>query len=116
MRGTNFCIKRIHFWNKTCALLALAVSIALLGIKTFLDLGGVKLAVDLQTLFIPFLLYAVFYFMPDRAWPKWLTSCVFPIFLMHWLLLIYYTAIFKHVHMNGLVVAPHFLLPPFFVT
>lgn len=102
--GIYICIKRIHFWNKTCALLALAVSIALLGMKTALHLGGVKLAVDLQTLFIPFLLYAVFYFMPDRTWPKWLTSCAFPIFLIHWLFLIYFTAISKRLQINGLII------------
>ena len=90
--------------GKISAIIALLVSLVLLIIKAVLNLNGTKCAIDLQTMFIPFLLYAVFYFMPDRAWPKWLTSCTFPIFLMHWLFLIYYTAIFKHIHMNGLVV------------
>lgn len=73
-------------------------------IKTVLNLNGIKCAIDLQTLLIPFLLYAVFYFMSDRAWPKWLTSCTFPIFLMHWLFLIYFTAISKRLQINGLII------------
>lgn len=90
--------------GKISAIIALLVSLVLLIIKTVLNLNGTKCVIDLQTLMVPFLLYAVFYFMSDRAWPKWLTSCTFPIFLMHWLFLIYFTAISKHLQINGLVI------------
>ena len=32
---------------------------------------------------IPMLLYSIYPFMPTTPWPNWLTSCAFPIFLMH---------------------------------
>ena len=37
----------------------------------------------LGKLFVPFLLVATWHFMPAKRLPDWLTSCSFPIFLMH---------------------------------
>lgn len=36
---------------------------------------------------VPALMYAVWYIMPSRPFPEWLTACAFPIYVMHIILL-----------------------------
>lgn len=49
---------------------------------------------------IPFLIYAIWFFMPARQLPNWLTSCSFPIFLMHILFFPCIGIAFRHLHIG----------------
>lgn len=46
---------------------------------------------------VPFLIYATWHFMTAKPWPTWLTSCSFPIFLMHGVCISYFSVIAKRI-------------------
>lgn len=50
-----------------------------------------------RRLTIPFMLYFVWHFMSTKQWPEWLTSCAFPIYLMHMFVFPYFNMILKSV-------------------
>lgn len=50
---------------------------------------------------IPFLMVATWHFISARRWPLWLTSCSFPIFLMHKLFFPYVELVFRCIHVGG---------------
>ena len=77
----------------------LGIGVVLLCVKIgFLHAGYGKIS-GCNSIIIPFLLYSIYHFMPTKAWPNWLTSCAFPIFLMHSLALSYFGIVFKHIPM-----------------
>jgi len=68
--------KRILVW---CAL----VGGMLLLCSVYFRVTNLNLDSCLLRAAIPFLMYAVWSVMPDRAWPRWLTSCAFPMYITH---------------------------------
>ena len=76
----------------------LGIGLVLLGVKVgFLHAGYGKISVWFNSFITPFLLYSIYHFMPTKAWPNWLTSCAFPIFLMHSIALSYFGIALKHI-------------------
>ena len=74
----------------------LGIGLALLGVKIgFLHAGYGKIS-GCNSFIIPFLLYSIYHFMPTTPLPNWLTSCAFPIFLMHSIALSYFNIALKH--------------------
>ena len=73
------------------------IGLVLLGVKIgFLHAGYGKIS-GCNSIIIPFFLYSIYHFMPTKAWPNWLTSCAFPIFLMHPIALSYIGSALKHI-------------------
>ncbi len=62
-----------------CAILGTGGLIA----QVILHAHGIKLPCGMEYLRVPFLMYAVWYIMPSRPFPIWLTSCSFPIYVTH---------------------------------
>ena len=79
LRGKNMDTSRC------CAALFALVGIFLLIAKAVLHFCGWRCSVVFGQLAIPFLLYASWHFIPVNTFPRWLTDCSFPIFLMHML-------------------------------
>lgn len=59
------------------------ISLALLTAKTTLTYLSINPHISLTAIAIPFMIYTVWYLTPKSKWPSGLTSCSFPIFLMH---------------------------------
>ena len=79
--------------------LALACAIYGLGIlllRTFTRSYGMELPVGADCLLLPALMYAVWHALPSRPFPVWLTSCSFPIFLLHMIFLWVMGIVIKH--------------------
>lgn len=55
----------------------------LLAFQAWATYKGYGYAQYLGCLGIPFVLYSAFGVMTQETWPKWLTSCAFPIYLIH---------------------------------
>lgn len=56
-----------------------------------------RFAFSFHRLSIPVLLYFTWSLMPSQKWPIWMTSCAFPIFLMHTLTFPYINLALKHI-------------------
>ena len=83
--------------SRKMAISSLYIGMILLGIKIGLLLAGIRVAAGLNSVIIPFLLYAVYYYIPSFSWPNQLVSCAFPIFLMHEIILSYLGAFMNKV-------------------
>ena len=60
---------------------------------------------------IPFLMYAFYKLIPSTTWPIWLTSCSFPIYLMHTIVQLLLGVFFKNVTgCTGWVIATTYFL------
>ena len=64
-----------------------AIGISLLVTKIIFFYNTWRFQILVGKLSVPFLLYVTWHFMSAKSWPLWLTSCAFPIFLMHGLLI-----------------------------
>ena len=71
--------------------------LGLLVLKLFFAYKGYRGEIALGKFAVPCLLYLVWSITPTSEWPKWLTACSFPIFLIHIVLLAYFGIAFKHV-------------------
>ena len=67
----------------------------LLVAKTLCAFYGVDPHVSLTTISIPFVMYAVWYFIPSSKWPTGWTSCSFPLFVMHMSIIPFFVAVLK---------------------
>ena len=67
--------------KQTYMMLALGL-LLLIGTKAGLYFWQCKFY-GIGSIIVPLLLYSIYHFMPTTPWPNWLTSCAFPIFLMH---------------------------------
>ena len=56
----------------------------------------------LMSIALPFLIYFVWHFISDKKWPRWLTNCSFPIFLMHTIMFGYLAVILKRLPLTEL--------------
>ena len=75
--------KRPRAWPPAAAAFSGLVGLALLAGKVAAAWKEWSFGYELVALSLPFLLFAAWTFAPKAEWPEWLTSCAFPIFLMH---------------------------------
>ena len=87
------------------AITSLIVGIGFLSLKIVLFYNSFGWQGDIGKLSVPFLLYAIWHWMPAVRLPRWLADCSFPIFLMHVLFFPYLTMALKSLHVedNGLM-------------
>lgn len=78
------------------------VGLGLLVLKLVFAYNGYRGEIAIGKLTIPFLLYLVWRITPTCEWPRWLTACSFPIFLIHIILLSYFSIAFKHLPVPAL--------------
>lgn len=55
--------------------------------RTIVHAYGMEMPFVIGSLFLPAMMYVVWYIMPVRALPKWLTSCSFPVYVLHIIIL-----------------------------
>ena len=82
--------------STTLALACTVYGVGILLLRTCVRLRGMELPVGVDSLLLPALMYAVWHIMPSRPFPLWLTSCSFPIFLLHMIFLIVVWRVFYH--------------------
>lgn len=58
--------------------LRLIASVGVIGLSLWAAIGGVKVY-----LYLPLLIVCLYWIMPSKPWPKVLTSCAFPVYLLH---------------------------------
>lgn len=87
--------------SKYLFVICLSVGMTLVGMKILLLVLQIDPHVCLITIAIPFMMYSVWYVMPTRKWPRMLTSCSFPVFLMHQPLLPYFYLPVKYSPLSG---------------
>ena len=68
---------------RCCAIICGIAGFSLLAVRLALVCRESFLLADVGILTIPFVLYFIWYFIPAVSLPDWLTSCSFPIFLIH---------------------------------
>jgi len=74
----------IKVWlNKPGAIIAMFLSICILGANTYFDFCGVRVSFPLEPFFIGLCLYWVFCFISSGEWADYLTRNTFPIYLLH---------------------------------
>ena len=78
------------------ALACAVYGVGILLLRTFVRLRGMELSVGVDCLLLPALMYAVWHIIPSRQFPLWLTSCSFPIFLLHMIFLWVMGIVIKH--------------------
>lgn len=83
------------------AAIALGVAgLALLGLKMVFYANAWGWQGPFGKFVCPCLLYTLWYFMPTKAIPDWLTTCSFPIYLMHILFFPYVGVALKYLHVD----------------
>ena len=75
-----------------------AIGVMLLIAKMVFAYHGWRGEIAIGKLSLPFLIYAVWHYMSAARWPAWLTSCSFPIFLIHPIMLSYAGVAVKHLY------------------
>ena len=75
---------------------SILVSLSFLIAKACLIFQRITLPIDLTTLSIPFMMYALWTLVPATKWPVWLTGSSFPIFLMHMPMIPYFALPVKY--------------------
>jgi len=88
---------RVKF-TRNVAIVSAIVGASLLICKIIFFYNTWKIQIPIGNLSIPFLTYATWYFMPTVRLPNWLTSCAFPIYLMHMLFFPYIGIVLKQMH------------------
>jgi len=76
------CGKQFTGTQKSAAYFGL-IGIALLCLRVYCAWYGMTIERLLLTASIPFMLYAVWFWIPTSRWLPWLTACAFPIYVMH---------------------------------
>lgn len=79
------------------------VGFSLLAAKLLFAFNLWRGEIAIGKLMLPFLIYFTYHFMPTTKLPNWLTSCSFPIFLMHTVLFSYAGIALKHLPVEGLL-------------
>ena len=78
------------------------VGFSLLAAKLLFAFNLWRGEIAIGKIMLPFLIYFTWHFMPARKLPNYLTSCSFPIFLMHTVLFAYIGIALKHLPVEGL--------------
>ena len=74
---------KVSIYSKSLAIVCVILGIGVLIGRAIVHARGAELPCSMAYLRIPFLMYAVWYIMPSRPFPVWLTSCSFPIYVTH---------------------------------
>jgi peptidoglycan/LPS O-acetylase OafA/YrhL len=96
---------KLRHTSTPVAALCGTVGLCLLGTRIVFAFNGCRGQLILGTLSIPPLAYFTWHFMTCKRIPVWLTSCSFPIFLMHPIWLSYLGIAMKHVPIGKTVAA-----------
>lgn len=99
--GLYFQKLNARLGNRRAAFPCLVAGAVILACNAFLSFKGIRCPLSLRSLATPLLLYTTWQFMPSGKWPNWLTSCSFPIFLLHRILLTYHGIALKHLPLNA---------------
>lgn len=86
--------------RRRIAILCLIFGVGLLLVKTLCEINGINPFVSLLTISIPFMLCAVWWLMPSVKWSSDLTSCSFPLFLLHVPIRSFFVVLLKHTPIN----------------
>lgn len=100
--------KNCSISRKSIALCASILGITLLMLKALCFYNAEPCLAVLITMSTPFMLLAVWHFMPATKLPNWLTACSFPIYLMHVLFFPYVGFVLQKLNLTQ--VSP--ILPP----
>ena len=95
-------IRQLPHWklsNKT-ALICFVVGLSLLATEITLQKMGMSWSRVLSSTYMPLILLSFYHFIPSTKWPRILTACSFPIFVMHMIPL-----------RLSIILSNHFLLP-----
>ena len=95
----RFCLTEV---SRRIAVICGIVGLALLGLKLLFAFNAWRGEIIIGKLSIPFLVCFVWRFMTARKLPEWLTSCSFPIFLMHAVLFAHIWFVLKYFPLVGL--------------
>ena len=80
-----------------------AIGCFLLILKTyFVYKGCYEMEPCLRILALPFLLLFVWAIIPNKKWPDWLTSCSFPIYLIHIMTIQYINVVLKQLGIDAM--------------
>lgn len=88
--------------SRRMAIICGLVGFALLGIKLLLVYNSWRCVSVVGKFSLPLLIYFTWHFISARKLPDWLTSCSFPIFLMHTVLFASIGIVLKHFPIDGL--------------
>ena len=80
-----------------------SIGLLLLAVKLLFAINAWRGEIVIGKIMLPFLIYFTWHYMPARKLPNWLTTCSFPIFLMHTVLFGYCGVLIKHFPTSGLV-------------
>lgn len=76
--------KLLNFWkSRVFAIASLVLGLVLLILKCVLSFGAYPMQTFVGKMFIPFMMYGIWYFIPAVQIPSWLTRCSFPLYLLH---------------------------------
>ncbi len=95
----RFCMTEV---SRRTAVICGIVGIALLGVKLLLTFNSWRFETIVGKLSLPFLICFVWHFMTAIKLSDWLTSCSFPIFLMHTVLFAHIGIVLKHLPIEGI--------------
>ena len=95
----RFCMTDV---SRRTAVICGIVGFALLGVKLLLAFNSWRYEIIVGKLSLPFLICFVWHFMTASKLPNWLTSCSFPIFLMHTVLFVHIGIVLKRLPIEGL--------------
>ena len=82
------------------ALVCSVYGVSTLLLRTFVRSRGTELPVGMDCLVLPAFMYAVWHIMPSWPFPRWFTSCSFPIFLLHMIFFPVTWFVIKHCHVG----------------
>lgn len=88
--------------SRRVAIICGIVGFSLLVAKLLFAFNSWRGGIAIGKIMLPFLIYFTWHFMPTTKLPNWLTSCSFPIFLMHTVLFPHIVIVLKHLPIEGL--------------
>lgn len=109
--------------HKAIAWMLLVVGLALMGVKVYLHCNGSGSYYYVGWISVPCILIGLFNVITSQHLPDWLTSCAFPIYLIHMFVLRTFVVVFsaiqfpvkEHLLIWVIIVASVFLLTLLFV-
>ena len=86
---------KIQIRSKPLFVVCAVYSIGFLVARTILHAYGMETPFGIGSLFLPAMMYVIWYVMPSCSLPKWLASCSFPVYVLHIIILRPVVAVLK---------------------
>ena len=95
---------KMNLFSGWWRVLLYSFAVILFGLYAFVMAGDFDGRVQMQALwlFIPFGGYVAFDVMPDRKWPRFLTSAAFPVYVLHYAVITVVWLVFKSLISRGI--------------